>query len=567
MAEEIQELRRIHWGECFGFTQIFRTFRLAIHPSKLVLGLAGILATLAVGVVMDAIWCKAGRMMLPGEVLADLQQLNLERWREAHIAEGRKTLQGIMASGVIKKDDANIALDTEDNYWDAVNELPGRIREHYDAAVKNLKGKDKLALRLAELSRHQAALNQVRSLKPRGLFFGLLDYERNVIRQAVESAISLNFTSHMSDILTGDRSAAVQAMGAPSAAGPGLIPSIVLMGLGVKWLYLEHWFFAAVLTVLVLAIWSFFGGAICRIAALQAARDEKISIRQAAGFAGRKFIAFFAAPLIPVALIVFIGIFLAIGGLVAAIPYVGEIVAGLLFFLVLLGGFVMALVLFGAVGGGNLMWPTIAVEGSDSFDAISRSFSYVYAKPWRALFYFLVASVYGAFCFVFVRFFLLMLLKLSRLFLGIGLAGTSRPAAGEDLSKLDVMWRSPSFEGMMPAWAALGTEGADVVGGFLIFVWVALAALTVYAFLISFYLSGSTVIYYLLRREVDATDLEDVYVEEAEEEVAAEPLPASEAPPAPAPAPPPPPEAPAPPPPPPPPPPAPSGSDGGGSSN
>ena len=50
-------------------------------------------------------------------------------------------------------------------------------------------------------------------------------------------------------------------------------------------------------------------------------------------------------------------------------------------------GFVMTITLFGTIGGFNLMYPTIAVEGSDSFDAITRSFSYVYARPWRMLFY------------------------------------------------------------------------------------------------------------------------------------------------------------------------------------
>jgi len=38
------------------------------------------------------------------------------------------------------------------------------------------------------------------------------------------------------------------------------------------------------------------------------------------------------------------------------------------------------------------------------------------------------------------------------------------------------------------------------------------------AFAISFYFSANTIIYYLMRREVDATELDDVYVEETEDE-------------------------------------------------
>ncbi len=39
------------------------------------------------------------------------------------------------------------------------------------------------------------------------------------------------------------------------------------------------------------------------------------------------------------------------------------------------------------------------------------------------------------------------------------------------------------------------------------------------AFAISFYFSSNTIIYYLMRREVDATELDDVYVEETDDDV------------------------------------------------
>ena len=36
--------------------------------------------------------------------------------------------------------------------------------------------------------------------------------------------------------------------------------------------------------------------------------------------------------------------------------------------------------------------------------------------------------------------------------------------------------------------------------------------------MISFYFSANTIIYYLMRREVDATEMDDVYVEETEDD-------------------------------------------------
>jgi len=47
----------------------------------------------------------------------------------------------------------------------------------------------------------------------------------------------------------------------------------------------------------------------------------------------------------------------------------------------------------------------IAYEGSDCFDSTSRSFSYLFARPWRTLFYDFIAFVYGFICFLFVWFF------------------------------------------------------------------------------------------------------------------------------------------------------------------
>ena len=552
MPEETQELRRINWTECFGFTHIFRTFRFAIHPSKMVLAVAGLVLTVFVGTVMDGIWCAAGQSAVPGEIQAYIQGRSGASWRAAQLAAGREILRRILAEGAVvqREKEAGDELEKEEDYWKAAAEMPERIREHYDKSLQEIRkarkpedlqklclqwagpgrvavppaiaqDADKLREHALQLARnaHKTALAHVESLQRRGIFCSLLTYERGAIRQAVEAARALNFNGAMDDVV-GDCRLAAAALENPSGTGPGLVPSLLLMVYGLRWVFAAHWLFAVIFLLLVLAIWSFFGGAICRIAAMHMARDEKISIKQAASFARRKFIGFFAAPLIPLGLIICIGILLALGGLIGSIPFIGEILTGAFFFLALIAGFVMALVLIGGVAGGSLMWPTIAVEGSDSFDAISRSFSYIYSRPWRSLLYFLVACVYGAFCFLFIRVFALIMLKLTHFFVGAGMMFAARPAAGEEMNKLDVMWTSPSFTGLMPAWAFLGREHWDVVGGVLIWIWVALTVATVYAFLISFYYSGSTVLYYLLRREVDATDLEDVYLEETEEETA-----------------------------------------------
>src|SRR5436305_493844 len=51
-----QVLRGINWREAFPFTHLFRTFRIAIHPSKLILALVALLLLYVGGRVLDGLW-------------------------------------------------------------------------------------------------------------------------------------------------------------------------------------------------------------------------------------------------------------------------------------------------------------------------------------------------------------------------------------------------------------------------------------------------------------------------------------------------------------------------------
>ncbi len=209
-----------------------------------------------------------------------------------------------------------------------------------------------------------------------------------------------------------------------------------------------------------------------------------------------------------------IGLVVAAGGLLYYLP-VGDIVASALFILALLAGVVATLVLFGTIGGLGLMFPTIAVEGSDSFDAISRSFSYVFARPWRMLFYTAVAVGYGALSYLFVRFFVWLTLILTHSFVTAFLAG-------DTAYNFNAVWPEPlpfAADKLPYDVNYAGLSWSESPSSFLISFWVYLLIGMIGAFAISFYFSSSTIIYYLMRREVDATELEDVYVEDADDDL------------------------------------------------
>jgi len=297
--------------------------------------------------------------------------------------------------------------------------------------------------------------------------------------------------------------------------GPFLFESIWnFLAVGPTSLFYEHPVFTIIYGLWFLFIWSIFGGAISRIAAVHLARDEKISLRQALRFSFGKILSFLFAPLIPILITLVLGAVLgASGWILLHISILGPIVLGFFFFLALIIGVVVTLVVLGMLGGFTLMYPTIAVEGSDSFDAFSRSYSYVYQRPWKMLFFTLVAIAYGALTYLFVRFFLWLCLLLTHQFLGWWLADHSQPALYWPL-----IWPSPDFGHLpyRPGFEQLKWSERLSAGAISFWVYLVIALLGAYA--LSFFFTANTIIYALLRKDVDTTEMDDVYVEEFEDE-------------------------------------------------
>jgi hypothetical protein len=598
MAEQQQVVRGVAWDELFSFPQIFKSWRMAIHPSKLVLCTAALLVMFFSGWVLDTVWSSWGGYAYPGEIsdhavrpavyaqrlerfqdeqamrrqganlLAQEQNeymsLGIYRAKITGVAGGRqefitafdealkkrnegedKNFTAATAAKLLEDEDESLydflseaseqAGDTSEKIYGvletAYEDAEGKIEnnnnltdEQEEQALEDLDRHYQLALRgLSEWKRDRAA--ERANLRGEGISEAFLDFQWNCLRSAVASVCYGNFTGGLKDylpVMAARRPAPVAdadpwAPPAPNDDPPGMFFWLLMAWRGVAWLFLTHWVYAVVYGVIALASVALFGGAVHRIAALHFAREEKISILQALRFSAGKFFSFFTAPLIPIGLIVLLGALVFAGALLLNLWVVGEIIVGALFFLALVLGLAMAFLTIGFVGGGWLMYPTVAVEGSDSFHGISNSFSFVFGHPWRTIFYVLVAAVYGALTYLFVRLFAFLALKAVHLAASVGVfVGGDR--LGPDADKLDVLWTSPTFGQLFGpvSWDAM--SGGQAIGGWLINAWVFLVATVVLAYLLSFAASASTVIYFLLRRREDATDLDDVFVEEPEEE-------------------------------------------------
>ncbi|HEX7897627.1 MAG TPA: hypothetical protein VF950_07685 [Planctomycetota bacterium] len=333
----------------------------------------------------------------------------------------------------------------------------------------------------------------------------------------------------------------------------------------------SHWIalgYSAAVVLTFLAIWSYFGGAIARIAAFEIAKDgERIETRKALQFAKRKFWSFFWAPLICVIGLLFFSFCNYVGGLVGhALDFfpgggVGSIVVALLLPLALLSGFIMTLIGVGTMTGLPLFLPAVAAEGTDSFDAVSRGFSYVYSRPWHFLGYQGLSAVYGYVSIGFVILFSILMchLGISAGKAGYELCGAWKTPEGKTgfQEVADRSWRlilsdehtkceayrwdvggfvknpdpygrlqtvanqlvhpTPSQE-KLPVGYALATVGATI--------WLVVTLGLALGYVVSYTISQQTMIYYILRKKVDGIEMNEVF-EEAEEEKPAAALEAS----------------------------------------
>ena len=351
----------------------------------------------------------------------------------------------------------------------------------------------------------------------RGPFRALLRYELKVFDNLVGSVLERNLFGGLA-ITSGEVNA-------------GVIVHILRGLKGIQWMLWQHWVYFIIFGSFCLVVWAIFGGAISRTAALHVARGEKISLKESLTFSLKKFPSFLFAPLLPLAIVAVLGgVMVACSFAMGNWPWIGEVLVSVLMILSLITGFIMTLVAVGTIGGMNLMYPTVAVEGSDSFDAISRSFSYVYAKPWRMAFYSLVALVYGILCYLFVRFFAFLVLMLTHKSVSIGILANGNSGV---VNKFISMWPAPEYANLHGGFDWGAASGAQAFGAWVIGFWVYVLVGFVAAFLVSFFFSANTMIYCLLRHKVDSTDMEDVYVEEEPEEetppVAEEPAESGEA--------------------------------------
>lgn len=547
MADGVQRVGvdEVQWSGVLAWTRLFRTFRMAIQPSRLLLALLFVILCFLGGKVLDFMW---GPSVYTGEIA----RYNLsagqdfDTWRNLQGEQIATSLsRHLRGKGLeLSEDDTDALVNSKQRFTktqsiineyynvqqdrltktsqsveDDLAKQLSQTQEELKAGVLTKESADKKIERIEQNrtdtrkaqagqrdrieERRAEELMMLRQLQPRGVFEASSTYVLGAFDRGVLGAVSLNFG--LGDLL--------RANTGNSASVAGALKDVFITLPG--WLYQTHFWFMLVYLVLAMALWSILGGAICRLAALDATTDKLGNTAAALEFAGRRFVWFFLTPLFPFIACGLLSLVLMLAGLVffnAQEIWLLDVAGGALFVVAIVVGLIIAIILMLTAGGAHLFYPALAVEGTDAFDALSRSFGYLIARPWRWLFYTLVSMVYFAVTYLFVGMVLFLSLSITQSVIRLAVFREAGPEGSGSVNRFDAMLPAPKLGHLVyeVEWSLLDTPGK--IAAALIWVWVFVTVCALAAFAISFYANVHTWIYLLLRKSVDGTGYDEVFV-------------------------------------------------------
>jgi hypothetical protein len=540
-------LENVKFASIFEFSALFRAFRMAIQPACMISALLAILVVYCAGRSFDALWSY---QVLPGEIAAfnsPVPGYYNDLLKQNRIGRTQSLMD------LLQSVDPTLTL----AQTDALAENPGAayqtIKAVYErkfihsVAAAGVAGAD--SAQTNQSRRHAALklLNRMRQLKSmvgRGVFSALMRFEIREFQLLVDNTAAMVRLAPM-QAANGESNHAVVQVGTgilPTGrrglwrnnsiagclanmfisgprwliAGAAPVRDIgIAHGAGLFFRRLLYFISVLVLVIISMLATALAGAIICRQTALEISGNRP-RFSATIAFTLSHLGSFIKAPMLPFVTILGTGLALTILSLLGAIPFLGEIFIGAIFIVFLILGFIIMLMVLGVIGGLNLIYPTLAVEGSDSFDAISRSFSYVYARPWRMLFYTLLLLAYGAATYLFLSFALFVLLAGVHVFVGWGM-GLFGALHGWNTGggKLDALWRSPRFGELIAPINWWAMNWSEYIGAMFLYFWLFLAVTLLGAYVVSYYFAGNTILYLLLRRSVDGQGINEIFPEDS----------------------------------------------------
>jgi hypothetical protein len=148
-------------------------------------------------------------------------------------------------------------------------------------------------------------------------------------------------------------------------------------------------------------VWSYVGIGIARVCLLRLTRNEHAGLDDAFEFATEKFTTCLLAVAIPLGAVFLLCVPTFLLGLIMGFDF-GTVLVGLIWFVVLALALLMSLILLGLLFGFPLIVASVAAEGQNAIDAMTRAYAYTFQRPMHYLLYIFVALLFGGICWLFV---------------------------------------------------------------------------------------------------------------------------------------------------------------------
>jgi hypothetical protein len=274
---------------------------------------------------------------------------------------------------------------------------------------------------------------------------------------------------------------------------------------------LAHFVLSVLFYLALFWAWSGTGGIISRLVALEYARDDLPTLTEARSMVRARRRAYFMAPLMPLVVIVFLSGLNMLGGLVGSGWYIGKL-------LLIFPGFplltastliIVFLIVFGLLSFG-LMMPAVSVGGKDAFESWTAAYSYVLWGLRRFIGYSVVAGLIGVIAVIVAWALTELLIYLICQTVSIGYVSPTPW----------IIYHAGVTEGRLAITIGPANQGfACVLSSILVALMLLLRALPVgYAF--SYFFTANTIMFFLLRKDQDNVDIEELFEEAPEEDEA-----------------------------------------------
>jgi hypothetical protein len=255
-------------------------------------------------------------------------------------------------------------------------------------------------------------------------------------------------------------------------------PLFALLEPGTGWLRMLH---AISSVIWLIVVWGICGGAIARIAIVQAARQRQTSTTAALRFALAKSGPLIMAPLCPLFGVAFLAVICAGFGLLYRVPWVGPTLAGIGLVFPLAAGLVMTLFVASLVAGWPLLHAATASGADDALDAMSRIFGYLNQRIGSYLVLVALAWLMGMLGLTLIDVLTAGVIRLTHWSLGL----TAPIAVTESFFGTPATSSSPTIAGATHAF------------------WLGLVRLIAHGWVFSFFWTAAAYVYLWLRQEID----------------------------------------------------------------